>query len=354
VRALLSAILCSTAVLATACGGASVDTGSISAGSISTGSIGVGLRGPSNLKAVVGTRGLRHVSALVLDTKGRLWATTSGSTTHATDGVFLVARPGARPVKVVSGLVAPLGLAWVGKQLIVSSLGRVTAYSGFAGSHFAHAKVIVDGPVAGGENNNLVLAPDGRLVMGISASCDHCVPASQWSGSIVSFRPDGSGLAVVASHVRAAYGLAYLPGSSTLFATMNQRDDLGARTPGDWLAVVRRGQDWGFPRCYGQQTRACARQPKPAAVLDAHAAAGGVALLSAQLGERSRTSALVAEWQLGVVKHVPLYASGATYTGNASTFLSGFDHPLPVLATGGSVLVGDWGSGIVYRITRRG
>lgn len=344
VRALVSAILFTTAVLATACGGASVDTASI----------GAGLRGPADLKAVVDTRGLRHVSALVLDATGRLWATTSGSATHATDGVFLVARHGARPVKVVSGLVAPLGLVWVGKQLIVSSLGRVTAYSGFAGSHFAHAKVIVDGPVAGGENNNLVLAPDGRLVMGISASCDHCVPASQRSGSIVSFRPDGSGLAVVASHVRAAYGLAYLPGSSTLFATMNQRDDLGARTPGDWLAVVRSGQDWGFPRCYGQQTRACAGQPKPAAVLDAHAAAGGVALLAAQLGERYRTSALVAEWQLGVVKRVPLHASSGTYTGSASTFLSGFEHPLPVLATGGSVLVGDWGSGIVYRITQRG
>ncbi len=148
-RALLAAILCTAAVLATACGGGSVDTGSI----------GAGLRGPSDLKAVVDTRGLRHVSALALDTQGRLWATTSGSSTHATDGVFLVARPGARPVKVVSGLVAPLGLAWVGKRLIVSSLGRVTAYSGFAGSHFAHAKVILDGPVAGGENNNLVLAP---------------------------------------------------------------------------------------------------------------------------------------------------------------------------------------------------
>ncbi len=347
-RALLSAIVCATAVVATACGGGSVDTGSIGSGSI-----GAGLSGPSDLKAVVATRGLSHVSALTLDTKGRLWATTSGSSTHATDGVFLVARPGARPVKVVSGLVAPLGLAWIGKQLFVSSLGRVTAYSGFDGSQFAQAKVILDGPVAGGENNNVVLAPDGRLVMGISASCDHCVPASKWSGSIVSFRSDGSGLALVASHVRAAYGLAYLPGTSTLFATMNQRDDLGARTPGDWLAVVRFGQDWGFPRCYGQQTRACVRQPKPAAVLDAHAAAGGLALLAAELGERYRSVALVAEWQLGVVKRVPLQTSGGTYTGKASMLLSGFEHPLPVLAAGSSVLVGDWGSGIVYRITPR-
>ena len=99
-------------------------------------SIGAGLRGPADLTASVYARGLTHVSALTFDASGRLWATTSGSATHATDGVYLVARAGARPVKVVSGLVAPLGIVWVGRQLIVSSLGRVTAYSGFDGSHF--------------------------------------------------------------------------------------------------------------------------------------------------------------------------------------------------------------------------
>jgi hypothetical protein len=32
---------------------------------------------------------------------------------------------------------------------------------------------------------------------------------------------------------------------------MNQRDDLGARTSGDWLAQVHVGDDWRFPGCYG-------------------------------------------------------------------------------------------------------
>ena len=111
-----------------------------------------------------------------------------------------------------AGLTAPLGLVWVGDRLIVSSLGRVTEYSGFDGRRFRHGKVIVNGPVAGGENNNIVQAPNGRLVMGVSASCDHCVPSSRWSGTIVSFKTDGSDLRVVASGIRAAYGLAYLPG----------------------------------------------------------------------------------------------------------------------------------------------
>jgi len=59
---------------------------------------------------------------------------------------------------------------------------------------------------------------------------------------VVSFLPDGSDLRVEAGGIRAPVGLAYYPGTNDLFVTMNQRDDLGAQTPGDWLAVVRAGQ----------------------------------------------------------------------------------------------------------------
>ena len=307
--------------------------------------IGEGLQGPSGVKATRYASGLPLVSAFAFDPQGRLWVTTSGATTHGTDGVFMVAAPGKRPVRVVSGIRGPLGLVWVGRSLIVSSLGKVTAFGGLTGTHFATRKTIVDGPVPGGENNNVILAPDGRLVMGVSASCDHCVPASKWSGAIVSFRADGSDLQVFASRIRAAYGLAYYPGTSDLFASMNQRDDLGAATPGDWLALVRRGQNWGFPDCYGQQTAACKLFPAPVAELDPHAAAGGVAILDG--------AALVSEWQLGTVQRVVLTKKGSGYTGVVEPYLTGLKNPLPLLATmDGAVLVGDWQTGKIYRIAQ--
>ncbi len=308
--------------------------------------IGEGLEGPSGLKATLYASGLPLMSAFAFDARGRLWVTTSGATTHGTDGVFMVAAPGKPAVRVVSGIRGPLGLVWVGSELIVSSLGRVTAFGDLQGTRFHTKTTIVDGPVAGGENNNVILAPDGRLVMGVSASCDHCVPASKWSASIVSFRPDGSDLHVFASRIRAAYGLYYYPGTSDLFASMNQRDDLGAKTPGDWLALVRRGQDWGFPNCYGQQTSACKLFPTPVAALDPHAAAGGVAILDG--------AALVSEWQLGRVQRVVLTRKGSGYTGVVEPYLTGLKNPLPLLATAdGAVLVGDWQTGRIYRITQR-
>jgi len=200
--------------------------------------------------------------------------------------------------------------------------------------------VILGGPVSCGENHNHELPPNGRGVMGVSASCDHCTPSSKWSATVVSFRPDGSDLRVVANGIRAPFGLAYRPGTSTLYVTMNQRDDLGARTPGDWLAVVHSGQNWGFPRCYGQRAAACRNVPAPVGVLDPHAAAGGVALLG--------SAAFVTEWQSGKVLQVSLDEEG----GNVRTFLTGIENPLPIAATAaGAILVGDWSSGKIYRVT---
>ena len=193
------------------------------------------------------------------------------------------------------------------------------------------------------------------MVMGISAACDHCVPGTEYSAAIVSFLPDGSDLRVYAKRVRAAIGLTYYPGTSDLFATMNQRDDLGDATPGDWLAVVRDGDDWGFPACYGQSATTCATVPEPVAVLDKHSAVSGVAIVTGQLGAEVGTAALVAEWSDGKVQRVALTKSGtgtATYTGTVHPFLTGLKNPMPVmLGADGALIVGDWATGIVYAIS---
>ena len=59
------------------------------------------------------------------------------------------------------------------------------------------------------------------------------------------------------------------------------------------LAVVRAGTAWGNPACYGQGGSACTGVPATTASLDAHAAVGGVAIVSGQLGTTVGTSALV-------------------------------------------------------------
>ncbi|HTA33073.1 MAG TPA: hypothetical protein VK721_06580 [Solirubrobacteraceae bacterium] len=315
-------------------------------------SIGAGLHGPAGLHASVYAKGPPTTAAFAFDAQGRLWLTAAGLEAHTHDGVYVIAKQGARPVEVVSGLDDPLGLAWYGGRLYVASVGRVDAYGGFDGRHFTQHSRILDGPAAGAENNLLVMGPDGRFLMGITATCDHCTPSSRYAGAIVSFRPDGSGLRLYASRIRAPFGLAYIPGTSDLFVSMNQQDDLGKRTPGDWLTLVREGEDWRFPGCYGQGDSSCAGVPNPTAVLDAHAAVGGVAIVTGQLGARVGTAAIVPEWQLGKVQQVALRRTASGYDGSVTPLLTGIKNPLAVtLAPAGSLLVGDWATGTIYRLT---
>jgi glucose/arabinose dehydrogenase len=313
--------------------------------------IGARLRGPAGLTASTYGHAPVNVAALAFDGSGRLWLSTAAYDDKGTDGVYLMARPGATAVRVIRGLHTPLGLFWSGGTLYVASKEWVDAYRGLVGTHFTQRRTVLTLPAGVGESNSLVLAPDGRLQLGISAPCDDCTPTSRYSASIVSFRPDGSDLRVDASHIRAPVGLVYYPHTSDLFATMDQRDDLGARTPGDWLAVVRRGQDWRFPGCYGQGGTSCAGTPSPVAVLDPHAGVDGVAIVTGQLGSSLASSAIVAEWNTGKVEQVALTRQGNSYTGEVAAFLTGIVHPSAVvLAPTGALLVADWTTGTISQI----
>jgi len=319
----------------------------------STGAIGAGLRGPSGLHAEVYARGMKQAASFAFDPQGRLWVATAAANDSGADAVYVVTKAGATAKKVIAGVHTPLGLLWHGDTLFVSSAGRVDTYSGFDGTAFASTTRIVSLPDGVGEVNGMVFGPDGRVHLGISSPCDHCTPASPYSAALVSFLPDGHDLRVDATGIRAPIDFAYYPGTSDLFVTMNQRDDLGAKTPGDWLAVVADGQRWGFPACYGQGGAACVGVPKAVATLDPHAAVSGIAIATGQLGSRVGTAAIVAEWAKGKVLRVGLHRHGAGYTGTVSTLLTGISNPVAVaLGPDRALYVGDWSSGVVYRVAR--
>ena len=229
-----------------------------------------------------------HVAAIAFDADGRLWAATAGYSDDGSDAVYVVDAPGATPKAILTNLHTPLGLVWDGGVLYVASAGRIDAYSGLSNGAFATRRTVVTFEAGVGEVNGLALAPDGRLVVGVSAACDACTPASKQAAAVLTMRTDGTDLTVLASGIRAPVGLAYVPGTDDLLVTMNQRDDLGDATPGDWLALVRAGQAWGFPDCYGQGGEACQGVPAPVAVLDKHAAVSGVAVVSDHFGPLAR------------------------------------------------------------------
>jgi hypothetical protein len=93
--------------------------------------------------------------------------------------------------------------------------------------------------------------------------------------------------------------------------------------------------------------------PKPLAVLDRHAGAGAVAIVTGGLGRTVGTAAIVTEWATGKVEIVPLNGSSHTEATRAAVFLTGLKNPLALKSTAAGLLVGDWTTGRVYSITQR-
>jgi len=314
--------------------------------------IGADLHGAPGLQASVYAQGVPNAAAMAFDGQGRLWVATAAYDDSGTDAVYLVDAVGSTPRKVIADARSPLGLLWIDDTLYVAASGGVDAYTGFDGTTFEDHHQVVALPEGAGEVNGLALSKDGRISLGVSAPCDSCTPTSPYSAAVLSFEPDGSDLRVDASGIRAPVGLAYFPDTDTLYVTMNQRDDLGEATPGDWLSIVHQGQDWDFPGCYGQGGEVCEGAPSPIAELDQHAAVSDVAIVTGQLGTRVGTAAIVAEWAKGLVLAVPLASDGSGATGTPNTLLTGVKNPVAVLVTAdGALLVADWATGTVYRIS---
>ncbi len=102
------------------------------------------------------------------------------------------------------------------------------------------------------------------------------------SGTVVSFRGDGSDLRIEARGVRGPFGLAFIPGTASLLLGDNGRDDLGAGRPPDELNLIRdvtsAAPDFGFPGCADAGNHVCATTNRPLSLFRPHSAPGGVAV----------------------------------------------------------------------------
>ena len=287
--------------------------------------------------------GLNHPTALTLGPAGVIYATEQ-------KGRVVSFRAGAkRPVVFAQGLRdSTLGLVFADGKLLVSDKGRVTSFSDSDHNRVAdRSEVILKGlPNGRHQQDNLARGPDGRVYLGEGSRCDACKPRPR-EASILSFRPDGSDVRVVATGLRNPYGLAF-DSSGVLYATDNGRDDHGDSVPEE-LNRITPGGRYGYPSCWGiRKGTGCAGTVAPVAELEPHGSADGVAFGASNV-------AFVALWGTYYgEKHGRYIARVDTQTGRVTRFASGFDHPLAVLVPpDDSLLVADWGTGIVWRIAKR-
>ena len=293
---------------------------------------------PSGYSVATWATGLEHPTALSFGPDRRLYVSED------VGKVVSVSRGTARPRPFASGLTVPLGLLWRGQTLYVSESGRVQTLT-LAGRR----RTIVSGlPFGLHQQDAIVAGPDGRLYLGSGSTCDSCKETDRRSAAILSFRPDGSDLRVVASGLRNPYGLVFA--GRTLYATVNGKDKLGDSEPAEMVVRVAAGATFGWPDCWPSYALerligACSGVSRPVAYLDPHSSADGIASWRGDL--------FVAEW--GEYLH---HNHGRRLVrisrGHVTTFATGFDHPLALAVDpSGGLLVADWGRGVIYEIRKR-
>jgi glucose/arabinose dehydrogenase len=183
-----------------------------------------GVKVPAGFRVETFASGLTQPTAMAYGPDGRIYVTQTGGSLVA------IRRGTTHPQVLARGLRTPLGLAWRGRSVFVSEQGRLERLT-LRNGRLAARRVVVKGlPFGQHQQDNVVLGPNGRLYWGSGSTCDVCRERDPRSAAVLSLRPNGRDLRVVARGLRNPYGLAFQPVTGRLYASVNGADDLGKRT----------------------------------------------------------------------------------------------------------------------------
>jgi glucose/arabinose dehydrogenase len=230
---------------------------------------------------------------------------------------------------------------------------------------------------------NVIFNPAGtKLYVTVGSSTNATPEDDARRAAISEYNPDGSAHRVFASGLRNPVGLAYLPGTNTLWTAVNERDHLGDDLVPDFITAAGDGGFYGWPYSYIgktldptvkiQRPDLVARARVPDVLLPAHSAALGLLFYTGdQFPPAYKHNAFVAlhgsinRSRLSGYRVVRIPFRDGRPTGPPEDFLSGFiardddekevwGRPVGLLQTpDGSLLVSDDGGNRVWRISYR-
>jgi glucose/arabinose dehydrogenase len=199
----------------------------------------------------------------------------------------------------LSGLNQPYGVLVIGNTLYVANTDGVVTYPYQTGATkiTGEGKRILTLP-AGGYNNhwtrNLIANADNSKIyvtVGSGSNVgDNGMENEKRRANILEINPDGSGEIIYASGIRNPVGLAWAPGTETLWTAVNERDMIGDDLVPDYVTSVKKGGFYGWPYAYfgqNEDPRMAGQNPElvkstlvPDVAVGAHTASLGLAFYS--------------------------------------------------------------------------
>lgn len=174
---------------------------------------------------------------------------------------------------LLKDLNAPFGIVQVGGKLCVAATDAILCYPFTPGQTAIGSppRKIVElpaGPINHHWTKSLTASPDGsKFYVGVGSNSnvmERGVEAETNRAAIWEVDPATGRYRVFANGLRNPNGLTFYPGSRTLWAVINERDELGPNLVPDYLTSVREGAFYGWPYSYyGQHLDPRVRPQRP-------------------------------------------------------------------------------------------
>jgi glucose/arabinose dehydrogenase len=207
---------------------------------------------------------------------GKVFVASGGAEDGSSPGGIYTAG-GGTATKVPNSPKFVGGLVWHKGVLYVSGDSKLLAYSGWNGTKFAKVKTLFKGPKHfpgfGG-----ITWHKGRIWAGVMISnfkYDSRKSPQPYAQSVVSLKPNGKDIKVVARGLREPWQMTFVKGIPQPFVSVLAQDNL-KKGPRDFVIRARHGQDYGFPDCNWIKPKACREYAKPFLFFAPHSSPMGI------------------------------------------------------------------------------
>src|SRR4051812_21896929 len=169
------------------------------------------------------------------------------------NGSVIALRDGAKKV-VVSGLDRPYGVALWKEYLYVGEPESLKRYKYDSKTLAAGAgeEVVSMAGFSKGHVTRTILFDEraGKMYLTIGSSADLVTGDPELRAAVHRYNPDGTGHEVIATGLRNTVGLRFYPGSTRLWATVEERTDAADVPVSDFFTSLKPGGFYGWPYAY--------------------------------------------------------------------------------------------------------
>src|SRR5262245_57841393 len=173
-------------------------------------------------------------------------------------GSVIALRGGAKKV-LISGLDRPYGLALWKEYLYVGEPESLKRYKYDSKTLVAGRgeEVVSMAGFSKGHVTRTVLFDErtGKMYLTVGSSADLVTGDPEMRAAVHRYNPDGTGHEVIATGLRNTIGLRFYPGTTQLWATVQERNDAPKVVVADFFTSLKPGGFYGWPYAYlGQHT----------------------------------------------------------------------------------------------------